>query len=145
MSLDPLTAVMNVGKELIERIWPDPNQRAEQLFKLEELKQHGDIDRLNAHVNLMLGQLKVNAKEAEHKSLFVSGWRPAVGWVCVAILAFNYIGVYCLELAAQFFDGVLVPVPMDMSELYPVMLGMLGIGGMRSHDKKHNVATHSIK
>ena len=146
MSFDPLSAAFSLGENVINKIWPDPTKRAEEMRKLEELRQAGDLASLNAHVQLMLGQLKVNAAEAAHKSLFVAGWRPAVGWVCVSVLAFNYIGVYLLEYAAAFIDNM-PPVPkrMDMSELWPVLLGMLGIGGMRSLDKRNGTQTDSLR
>lgn len=143
MSLDPLTAAFDLGKIAIEKIWPDPTKRARELLKLETLKQRGDIEVLNAHVQLMLGQISINLKEAEHKSLFVAGWRPAVGWVCVTIMAFNYLGVYMLEYAAMYHD-LEIPARMDMGELWPVLLGMLGIGTMRSFDKRNGVQTDSM-
>ena len=145
MSLDPFTAAMNLGKEVIERIWPDPTQRAEQLFKLQKLEQDGNLSALHSHVSLMLGQLSVNAKEAEHKSIFVSGWRPYIGWICGFVLFFNYIVIYLIELGLRFVDGVSAPPPMDMTQLMPIIMGMLGIAGMRSFDKKNKVETNSIR
>jgi len=146
MSFDPLSAAFELGKTAIEKIWPDPTARAVELRKLEELRQTGDLAQLNAHVQIMLGQLEINKVEAAHPSIFVAGWRPAVGWVCVAILAFNYIGVWLLEYVTLFFDAMPpVPKQMDMADLWPVLLGMLGIGGMRSHDKKHGVDTKKHK
>ena len=145
MSLDPFTAAMNLGKEVIERIWPDPSQRAEQMYKLEKLKSDNNLAALEGHISLMIAQLQVNAKEAEHKSLFVSGWRPAIGWICGIVLFFNYIVIPLLTIAVQFFEGIEVPAPMDMSQLTPILAGMLGIAGMRSFDKKNKVETNSIR
>lgn len=141
MSFDPLTAALSIGESLITRLFPDPQQQAKERLKLAELAQNGDLDKLNAHVQLMLGQLEVNKAEAQHKSRFVAGWRPAVGWLCVAVMAFNYIGVYLIE----FFAADVIPSRFDMSELYPILLGMLGIGGMRSFDKSKGTQTDSIK
>ena len=142
---DTIAAALEFGETIIEKIWPDPAKQAEERRKLLELSQTGDLARLNAHVQLMLGQIKTNQIEAQHKSLFVAGWRPAVGWVCVSILAFNYIGIWLLEYLAMFFDD-LPPTPprMDMSELWPVLLGMLGVGGMRSFDKHKGSQTDSL-
>lgn len=145
MSVDPLSAVFGFGKAAIERIWPDAETRAIEMRKLEELKQNGDLKRLELHVQLLLAQIETNKQESQHKSLFVAGWRPAVGWVCVSILAFNYIGVYFFELIAAYMQaGFAPPKRMDMSELWPVLIGMLGIGGMRSFDKTKGVQTDSI-
>jgi hypothetical protein len=145
--------LFSLGEALIDRLFPDKIKRAEEMRKLEELKQNGDLARLQAYVTLMEGQLKINLKEAESKSMFVAGWRPAVGWVCVSILAFNYIGVWLLEYVtnvAGFLSVgsgadsiVTIPVPprMDMAELWPVLLGMLGMGSMRSFDKMKGTDT----
>ena len=140
MAADPITAVLNIGESLITRLFPDPEQQSQERLKLAQMAQEGDFARLNAHVQLMLAQLEVNKAEAQHKSVFVAGWRPAVGWLCVSAMAFNYIGVYLLE----FFSNGPVPERFDMSELYPMLLGMLGIGGMRSYDKKNKTQTDSI-
>ena len=142
---DTIAAALEFGETIIEKIWPDPAKQAEERRKLLELSQTGDLARLNAHVQLMLGQIKTNQIEAQHKSLFVAGWRPAVGWVCVSILAFNYIGIWLLEYLAAFFDSIPeTPPRMDMSELWPVLLGMLGVGGMRSFDKHKGSQTDSL-
>ena len=144
MSLDPLTAAFDLGKIAIEKIWPDPVKRAQEVLKLETLKQTGDIETLNARVKLMLGQISINLKEAEHKSLFVAGWRPAVGWMCCIVMAFNYLGVYALEYAAMYLDFI-PPVRMDMSDLWPVLVGMLGIcSAARSFDKRNGVQTDRL-
>lgn len=145
MNFDPLSAAFDLGRVAIEKIWPDPTKRAAELRKLEEMRQTGDLAALNAHVQMMVGQMEVNKVEAAHPSIFVAGWRPAVGWVCVSILAFNYIGVYLLEYAAALVEGMPAPPErLEMSDLWPVLMGMLGIGGMRSHDKKHGVDSRGV-
>ena len=97
-----------------------------------QLEQHlADIE---AQANNM--QATIDAAEATNKSLFVSGWRPAVGWVCVTSVFVNFIVVWALKL----FGVVGVPtIPTD--QLWPLMLGMLGIGTMRSVDKYNKVAS----
>jgi hypothetical protein len=150
MSFDPISAIFDVGKTVIERIWPDPVKQAEEMFKLQELAQSGNIAELNAHVQLLTGQMKINATEAEHKSIFVAGWRPFVGWVGGVALAYQFI-LYPLLLwvwaiVSPESAGVAIkPPPMlPADELYTVLLGMLGIGAMRSYDKKAGTATQSI-
>ena len=91
MSFDPLSALFDLGKTAIDKIWPDPVKRAEELRKLEELKQSGDLARLNAEVNLMLGQIDVNKAQAQHPSVFVAGARPAVMWIGAFGLAYAAI------------------------------------------------------
>lgn len=152
MAADPITAALNVGEILIERIWPDPAEQGKHKERLAEIAQTGDLAALKAEVDIMQGQLAINLKEAEHPSLFVSGWRPAIGWICAIILAFNYIGVYLFEYILAVFsifaeeDTKMIPAPerLDMSELWPVLVGMLGIGGMRSYDKLKGKDTKKI-
>jgi hypothetical protein len=155
MSFDPFTAAFDLGKIAIEKIWPDANKRAEELRKLEELKQAGDLAQLNAHVQLMLGQISINLKEAEHKSLFVAGWRPFVGWVggiglAWAVIVYPLVSWIWAWARPTYTDAaglvILVPMPpsLGVGVLMPVLLGMLGVGTMRSFDKKGGNATQSL-
>ncbi len=160
MSFDPLSAAFDLGKSVVERIWPDANKRAEEIRKLEELRQKGSLEELNAHVQLMLGQLEVNKVEAQHKSLFVAGWRPFVGWVGGFALAWQFI-IYPLLLWIWVFlqakgyipmvpgpNDTMVPMSappvLNASELFTVITGMLGIGAMRSFDKAKGTSTDMI-
>ena len=82
---------------------------------------------------LMKGQLDVNKTEAAHKSLFGAGWRPSIGWVCSLGLLYNTIIANIL--------GIWVDLPeIDTTLLVPVMMGMLGLGAMRSYEKVNSVA-----
>lgn len=142
MSFDPLTAALDLGKDLINKIWPDPNQRAEQLFKLKELEQKGDLADLQAHVGLMMAQIEVNKTEAAHPSVFIGGWRPALGWVCAVAIGYNYLGYSLLEwVLAISGSSVQAPAQLDLTELWPLVLGMLGISVSRSWEKRAGVHT----
>ena len=152
MSFDPISALFDVGKSVIERIWPDPVKQAEEIRKLQELQQTGDLARLSAAVQQLTGQMEINKIEAAHKSIFVAGWRPFVGWVGGIALAYQFILYPLLTWAWAIVDpqtatGVAIDPPpiLPAGELYTVLLGMLGIGAMRSYDKKNGTATQSIK
>ncbi len=121
MALDPLTAGLDAAKAVIERIWPD---------KTEQEKAE-----LAASVTLVQGQLDVNKAEAANSSIFVAGWRPFIGWVCGAAFAWNWIGLPIAKVASQFAGTIIQLGTADMSEMMPVLLGMLGLGAMRSYDK----------
>jgi hypothetical protein len=82
---------------------------------------------------LAKGQLAVNKVEAAHKSLFVSGWRPAIGWICGFALMYSTI------LAPILGIWFTVP-PVDSSLLTSVLMGMLGLGAMRTVEKTKAVA-----
>lgn len=133
MSFDPLSAAFELGKVAIEKIWPDPNKRAAEVLKLEELRQKGDLAELNAHVQLMLGQIEVNKVEAAHKSLLVAGARPFTLWVCGLALCYNTLLYPIIDIWLD------MPI-IDTSLLYPVLMGTLGLGGMRSWEKSKGVA-----
>ena len=79
--------------------------------------------------------MAVNQEEAKSDNLFISGWRPAVGWVCVAAFAAKYLGGPTIFVAAQFFAKTITLPPIDMTEMLPILLGMLGMGTLRSMDK----------
>jgi hypothetical protein len=151
VSFDPVSAAFDLGKSAIERIWPDPIRRSEELRKLKELEQKGDLAELNAHVQLMIGQLEVNKAEAGHKSLFVAGWRPFIGWVGGAAMAYQFIvypfltWVWAICQALELIPKGVDPPPMlETAALFSVVTAMLGVGAMRSHDKKHNVDTSRV-
>jgi len=86
-----------------------------------------------------LGQLRVNEAEATTGSLFVGGWRPAVGWICATGMAVNFIITPLLGPLVLEYTPVTL-VPLDVEQMMPVLLGMLGLGGMRSFEKKNGVA-----
>ncbi|MDY6903671.1 MAG: 3TM-type holin [Thermodesulfobacteriota bacterium] len=102
-------------------------------------------------VKIAMGQMAVNQVEAQHKSVFVAGWRPFIGWVGGSALAWKFIGhpLACwMIIVAQGFGylgGIESPPSVNASELYPIVLGMLGIGGMRSYDKLKGTATQAIR
>lgn len=83
-----------------------------------------------------LAQLKVNETEARTGSLFIAGWRPSIGWVCSIALFYQFI-LYPLLLWANlaFKWGILSPPVLDTDGLFPLITGMLGMGGLRSFDK----------
>ena len=146
MSFDPLSAAFDLGKTAIEKIWPDANKRAEELRKLEELKQSGDLAQLNAHVKILMGQLKINETEAKHKSIFVAGWRPFIGWVGGFSLAYAGFIYPLLTWAWRLAEMEGEPPPfVESATLTAIVSGMLGIGGMRSYDKLKGNQTDRIR
>ena len=142
MSFDPLSALFDLGKTAIEKIWPDPSKRAAELFKLEELKQAGDLARMQAEVNLMLGQIEINKVEAQHPSVFVAGARPAVMWIGAFGLAYaavvepiaRFVARVCFDYQGEF------PV-LDTTITMQVLFGILGLGAYRTYEKTKEVQT----
>lgn len=87
-----------------------------------------------------LAQIQLNSVEAAHQSLFVAGWRPAVGWVCALAMLLNFILIPFINLGLEFAGLDLTLDLIDMETMLPVLFGMLGLGGMRSYEKARNVA-----
>lgn len=89
---------------------------------------------------LAKGQLEVNKAEAQHRSLFVSGWRPAVGWCCVFGMLGNYMVIpFTNFVLALLKIDVVVPL-IDTATMMPVLMGMLGLGAMRTYEKRTGVS-----
>ena len=133
MALDPITAAMDIGGKLIDRLWPDPAQGAAAKLELIKLQQSGDLAQ-------MTGQLEINKVEAANANMFVSGWRPAIGWVCALALLYQYL---VRPLAVAIFAAVGHPLPVmpGLDEnLWQLMMAMLGMGGLRTFEKVQGVA-----
>ena len=124
-----LDDVIGVGLRVLDKFIPDPAEKAKAEAALRDSLQQWDAQ-----------QNKINEAEAQSSSLFVAGWRPCVGWVCCAALSWTYILQPIAAFAlAQF--GYLTALPrLDMGELMPILIGMLGLGGLRTFEKVRGVA-----
>ena len=89
---------------------------------------------------LAKGQLEVNKVEAASKSMFVAGWRPAVGWVCVLGMASNFIIIPMANFGLAIVESNITIPLIDTSTMMPVLMGMLGLGAMRSVEKVQGVS-----
>lgn len=126
MALDPLTAGLGLVDTVIGRIWPDKSEAEKQ--------------QLAAAVSLVQGQIAINQAEASNPSTWVSGWRPFIGWVCGAACAWNWIGLKIALFVAAYMGHPLDLAPADIGEMMPVLLGMLGLGGLRTVEKLNDKA-----
>lgn len=140
MAFDPITALLDVGSKVIDRLWPDPAQRDAAKLELFKMQQSGELAKLAADTELARGQIAVNAEEAKNPSVFISGWRPAIGWTCAAACAWNWIGLKVALFVAAYAGHQLHMAPADLGEMMPVLLGMLGLGGLRTAEKINGVA-----
>ena len=132
--MDPITAIVTVGSQLITRLFPDPAQAAAANLELTKMQMSGELAQIT-------GQLDINKVEAASTSVFVSGWRPFVGWVCG--FGLGYVAI--VEPIARFIATMVgytgnFPV-IDTTITMQVLMGMLGLAGMRSYDKKNGVAS----
>jgi len=124
-----LGPIFDIGKTLIERFFPDPEKKREAEMELVRMAAAGELQQVVA-------QLEINAREASHPSIFVAGWRPAVGWVCVAAMAFQYLARPLLIA----YNVAPADMPGLDDNLWAILTGILGIGGLRSLEKLQKVA-----
>lgn len=89
---------------------------------------------------LAKGQLEINKTEAASRNIFVAGWRPFIGWVCGVAMAYNYVLQPMLIFGLAQADYLVTLPSIDLSEMMPVLLGMLGLGGLRSFEKFKGVS-----
>ena len=123
--------------KFVDRI-PDPNARAEAKEQLE-------LEMLGSLENLIVGQLEINKAEAQHKSLFVAGWRPGVGWICALALGWNFILQPIMAWIFVITGYSIADAPMlETGELTTILLGMLGLGGLRTYEKRLGVASENM-
>lgn len=129
-----LTDLLGIGLGVLDRVLPDPAAKAAAQLELVKLAQAGELAALAAETDLAKGQLQVNAAEAANASGFTSGWRPFIGWVCGAALAYTYLLRPILNPWITRWTGVAMEA-LDMGELLTLLGGMLGLGGLRTVEK----------
>ena len=140
MDITGIGSVLDFGGKLIDRIWPDPAQRDAAKLELFKAQQAGEFKQMDQVFQLAQDQISVNTEEAKSPSLLVSGWRPALGWVCVTACAWNWIGLPIVIFAASALGRTLNLAPADISQMWPILIGMLGLGGLRTAEKINGVA-----
>ena len=121
-----LGSLLEPATKLLDKVIEDKDQKNALAHEIATMAERHAQE-------LAQGQLEVNKVEAAHKSLFVAGWRPAIGWVCAVGLFYNVILANII--------GIWIDLPeIDTTLLVPVMMGMLGLGAMRSYEKVQGVS-----
>ena len=140
-----LKPALGVVAKTIDRIVPDKNAaaRAKELLKQTEADFESDFGM--AMTDIIRGQVEINAVEAKHPSIFVAGWRPSLGWVCSIAFLWHFIIQPILSwILLLIKPDILLPPILDVGTLMPLVLGMLGLGGMRSYEKLKGVARQNM-
>ena len=119
---------------LLDKFVEDKDQKARLAHEIATMAEK------YAHESA-LAQVATNREEAKHKNVFVAGWRPFIGWTCGVALAWHFV-LAPLVLFIAGWSGVQLPTlpEFDMDSLMTVLLGMLGLGGLRSWEKTKGVA-----
>jgi hypothetical protein len=135
MGLDAfgIGAVADLAKDLVGRFFPDKTEAEKAQMSLI-------LTTMQNQMAMNQGQMNINKVEAASPSFFVSGWRPFVGWICGGACAWNWIGLpVCLFIATSFGKKIEV-APADLSQMLPLLLGLLGMGALRTYEKTQGVA-----
>lgn len=128
-----------IGK-VLDRILPDPGAKAAAQLELMKLAQSGELAQLNADVTLAQGQMATNTAEAANPNVFVSGWRPFVGWVCAAGMASVFVAGPFFEWGSGLAGHATAWPKLDIMPLLTMLGGMLGLGTLRTVEKINGVA-----
>ncbi len=109
---------------LLDKFIEDKDQKnklAHEIATMAEKQMHEQV----------MGQLEVNKAEAQHRSIFVAGWRPFIGWVCGLALLYNFV----IRALVAWVNPTVIPPALQMDQLITILLGMLGLCGFRTSDK----------
>lgn len=126
MALDPITAGLDFASTIVSRIWPDKSQQEQQ--------------QLAAVLTMVQGQMTINQAEASNESTFVAGWRPFIGWACGMACVWNWMGLPIAKLGLTLAGHPIALSPADLSEMMPVLMGMLGLGGLHTFERVKGVS-----
>ena len=153
-----ISSIIDVGITLIDKLFPDKDKAELEKQKLRNLNDAAAIaakvKELEAIYELALqtdkNQTTINKAEAKRDSLFIAGWRPFIGWICGIAVAFNFLLTPIInQLLTVLYnygsiEKLTLITSLDMSELWTVLLGMLGLGGLRTYEKLKNVARKKL-
>lgn len=128
MAFDPITAALDLGGKLVDRVLPDKAANDAAKAQLTQMVAAGEIQQI-------VGQIQIDQTEAASNSIFVAGWRPFVGWICGGGLGYEFLLRPLLTFGVGFFKAGYSAPGLDMGTLMELLLALLGMGVMRSFDK----------
>lgn len=128
MSLEPVTAGIDLITAIVSRVWPDKTEQ-EKAILAAALASDANL------TSLLLGQLKVNEAEASNSNLFVAGWRPAIGWVCALAFTWQFVALPILLFIGTVFGHTILAPAIDTVSMVSILTGMLGLGTLRTAEK----------
>jgi len=118
---------------LLDKFIEDKDQKAKLAHEVATMAQKHAQE-------LAKGQLEINKAEAQSRSIFVAGWRPFIGWTCGIAMFWHFVGVPITMFFVSWFSMEIAELPQfDMNSLMTVLLGMLGLGGLRTFEKTKGI------
>ena len=135
MGLDALGigAIADLAKDLVGRFFPDKTEAEKAQMSLI-------LTTMQNQMAMNQGQMDANKVEAANPSIFVSGWRPFVGWVCGSACAWNWVGLPVVLFVAKASGHAVDVKPADLTQMLPLLMGLLGMGALRTYEKTQGVA-----
>ena len=123
-----LQALIGPATKLLGKFIEDKDQKAMLAHKIATMSEEH-------HQDLMKAQIEVNKVEASNSNLFVSGWRPFIGWTCGLGMFGNFITIPFANFVLALLEiNIVIPL-VPLETMMPVLMGMLGLGAMRSYEK----------
>jgi len=120
---------------LLDKLIPDPAAREKAKLELLKAERESDLQEFQLAVQADQMQADINKIEAQSTDIFVAGWRPFIGWVCGVAFAYHFIVQPLLAFAIANSGGNVELPAFDMQALSTVLMGMLGLGGLRTIEK----------
>ena len=133
-------ALVPAISQLLDKIIPDPQARANAKLALTQAENAQALQEMQLALQADTNQTQIDQSEAQNTSLFVSGWRPFIGWVCGGAFAYHFIVQPLLAFAIANTGGTVKLPDFDIQELTTVLMGMLGLGSLRTIEKIKNVS-----
>ena len=131
-----ISGLFSAAQSLIERFFPDPEKKAAAQLELLKMQQTGELAQLAAETDLAKLQIQTNVEEAKSTNWFVAGWRPGIGWVCGAGLAYAALIEPFARFIAKVWFGYTGEFPVISTDLtLQILMGMLGLTAARSIEK----------
>ena len=119
---------------LLDKFIEDKDQKAQLAHDISTMAQRHALE-------LAKGQLEINKAEAQSRNIFVAGWRPFIGWTCGLAMFWHFVGVPITLFFVGWFAVEIPELPQfDMNSLMTVLLGMLGLGGLRTFEKTKGIS-----
>jgi len=127
---------------LLDKIIPDPNERERAKAELMKAERTADLEEIKLALSADNMQAEINKVEASNPKLFISGWRPFIGWVCGVAFAYHFVlqPILAFVIANSNIEGRVELPEFDMQALSTVLMGMLGLGGLRTLEKIKSVS-----